>query len=117
MKTELLVLPKPATITPPRSKATRSTVLEQLLNELTAIAFGHQAESSMLDPNAFERWEGDETTYLETTIEAEDLPEIDLSTRDGKVLIRVLWPSDESDDDPCDPTDPDRGASGVYSAR
>ncbi|WP_152049616.1 hypothetical protein [Tautonia marina] len=117
MKPELLVIPNSQTSTHSRSKTTRRSVLEQMLIELTAIASGHDVDSSLLNSNAFERWEGDETTYLEATIETDDLPEIDLSTREGKVLIRILWQSDDDDDSLTNGTGSDRGESGVYSAR
>ncbi|MEW4569362.1 hypothetical protein AB1L88_15970 [Tautonia sp. JC769] len=116
MKPDLLVFSAPELPTPPGSRTPGSTVLEQLLSELTAMAFGDTSESSLLNPDLFERWEGDEATYLETTIGSNHLPEIDLSTRDGKIVIRILWPADEAEDDDSPTTGPDRGDLGAYSA-
>jgi hypothetical protein len=77
---------------------------EQLLREIAALAAGRLAEARLLHPSDFERWEGGGSSYLEADLSAaadddpDSFPDIDLSTRDGRVMIRIA--SQSPDDAP-----------------
>jgi hypothetical protein len=98
-----------ATRTPKRRQATTrteseapsfsSTSLEQVLRALVALAAGPgEPPRKGGQSGDFERWEDDESSYIEATLSDLKLPEIDLNSHEGRVVIRITWPSKEDDE-------------------
>jgi len=77
--------PMPSLPPNPASEPPVPAILESLLQTLAALAATRAPY-----PNAgFEIWSDDDNVYFQAELTDETLPDIDLSTHDGIVMIRV----------------------------